>query len=65
MLTDKQKAARLRMAIDALQDADAWVQQALGDTDVCYETHTNIQNIVDDLTADVQDLEARAEGEVL
>ena len=56
-MTGAQKAARLRMAIDALYDADAWVQQALGDTDVCYETHNRIQDLVDDLTADVIELE--------
>ncbi len=57
MLTDKQKAARLRMAMDALQNADAWIQEALGDTDVCYETHNRIQDLVDDLTYDVMELE--------
>ncbi len=57
MLTDKQKAARLRMAMDALQNADAWIQQALGDTDVCYETHNRIQDLVDDLSYDVMELE--------
>ncbi len=58
MLTDKQKAARLRLALDALQHADAWVQEALGDTDVCYETHTRIQDLVDDLMHDIIELEA-------
>jgi hypothetical protein len=58
MLTDKQKAARLRMAIDALHDADAWAQEALGDSDVCYETHNRIQDLIDDLTSDVIELEA-------
>lgn len=57
MLTDKQKAARLRMAMDALQNADAWIQEALGDTDVCYETHNRIQDLVDDLSYDVMELE--------
>lgn len=58
MLTDKQKAARLRLALDALQHADAWVQEALGDTDVCYETHNRIQDLVDDLMHDIIELEA-------
>ncbi len=57
MLTDKQKAARLRMAMEALQNADAWIQEALGDTDVCYETHNRIQDLVDDLSYDVMELE--------
>ena len=56
-MTNAQKAARLRLAIDALQNADAWVQQALGDSDVCYETHIRIQDLVDDLTYDVMELE--------
>ena len=56
-MTDAQKAARLRMAINALQEADAWMQQALGESDVCYETHNRIQDLVDDLTADVIELE--------
>ena len=61
MLTDAQKAARLRMAIEALHHADAWIQEALGATDVCYETHNRIQDLVDDLTYDVMDLEGALE----
>jgi len=57
MLTNAQKAARLRMAIDALENADAWIQEALGDTDVCFEIHNRIQDLVDDLTYDVMELE--------
>ena len=60
-MTNAQKAARLRMAIDALQNADAWVQEALGATDVCYETHNRIQDLVDDLTYDVMELEGALE----
>ena len=56
-MTDTQKAARLRMAIDALHNADAWIQEALGATDVCYETHNRIQDLIDDLTSDVIELE--------
>lgn len=57
MLTNAQKAARVRMAIDALENADAWIQEALGDTDVCFEIHNRIQDLVDDLTYDVMELE--------
>jgi hypothetical protein len=57
MLTNAQKATRLRMAIAALENADAWIQEALGDTDVCFETHNRIQDLVDDLTYDVMELE--------
>jgi hypothetical protein len=65
MLTDKQRADKLREAIALMQDADALVQEALGDTDVCYDTHCGIEELIDELTADVQDLDARAEGHVL
>ena len=58
----KQKAARLRMAIDALENADAWVQEALGASDVCYETHNRIQDLVDDLTYDVMELEGELDN---
>jgi hypothetical protein len=64
MLTDAQKAAKLREAIALLQDADALVQTALGDTDACYDTHCGIEEIIDELQADVMDLDARAEGTV-
>ena len=60
-MTNAQKAARLRMAIDALQNADAWIQEALGATDVCYETHNRIQDLIDDLTYDVMELEGALE----
>lgn len=52
-LTAKQKSALLNKAVDLLEQADALVQQALGDSDVCYETHTAIQNVVDDLVCDI------------
>jgi hypothetical protein len=51
--------------MELLMDADALVQRALGDTDACYEHHNCIEELVDELRADVQDLEARAEGGVL
>lgn len=56
-LTAKQKADKLREAIALLQDADACMQAALGDSDVCYDTHCAIQNIVDDLEVDVQEFD--------
>ena len=56
-LTAKQKADKLREAIALLQDADACMQAALGDSDMCYDTHCAIQNIVDDLAVDVQEFD--------
>jgi hypothetical protein len=62
MLTAKEKADKLREAIALLMDVDALVQTALGDTDVCYDTHCGIEELIDELRADVMDLDARAEG---
>ena len=58
MLTDKDKAQLLRDAMELLMDADALVQQALGDTDVCYDTHNRIEDIVEDLRSDVMELDS-------
>ncbi len=64
MLTIAQKINKLREAIALLQDADNLQQAALGDCDVCYDTHNNLQNIIDDLAEDIADLQAReAAGE--
>jgi hypothetical protein len=62
MLTEKDKAQLLRDAMELLQEADALVQKALGDTDACYDTHCQIEELIDELRADVMDLDARAEG---
>jgi hypothetical protein len=57
MLTNAQKADLLRRAIDALDTANSLVQEALGSCDVCYEAHSRIQDLIDDLTYDVMELE--------
>lgn len=56
-LTNAQKSALLNKAVDLLEQADALVQQALGASDVCYETHTAIQNVVDDLVTDIAEFD--------
>jgi hypothetical protein len=65
MLTATQKADKLREAIALLMDVDCLVQAALGDTDVCYDTHCGIEELIDELRCDVEDLERRAEGALL
>ncbi len=62
MLTVDQKVDKLREAIALLMDADNLQQAALGDTDVAYETHNSIQDIIDNLADDIEDLKAREEG---
>ena len=61
MLTNKDKAQLLRDAMELLEDADALIQRALGATDVCYETHNRIEELVDDLRCDVQEFEEGVE----
>jgi hypothetical protein len=60
MLTAKEKADKLREAIALLMDVDALVQTALGDTDVCYDTHCQIEEMIDELTVDVQEFDSIA-----
>ena len=60
MLTAQEKADKLREAIALLMDVDALVQTALGDTDVCYDTHCQIEELIDELTVDVQEFDSIA-----
>jgi hypothetical protein len=53
MLTNKDKALKLREAIALLMDVDALQQAALGDSDVSYDNHNRIQDLIEDFTADV------------
>ena len=54
MLTAKQKSDLLNQAVDLLEQADALQQKAIGaDTDVCYEYHNRIQELIEDLVADI------------
>jgi hypothetical protein len=56
-MSNIEKAKQLAEAIELLAQADALVQQALGATDVCYETHCAIEDLIYDLQADVEQLE--------
>jgi len=52
-MSKQQQALKLREAIALLMDADALQQAALGDSDVSYDNHNRIQDLIEDLTADV------------
>ena len=52
-MTPQRRSELLNRAVELLEQADALVQEALGDSDVCYETHTQIQTVVDDLVTDI------------
>jgi len=54
MLTNKDKALKLREAIALLMDVDALQQTALGDSDVSYDNHNRIQDLIEDFRADVE-----------
>ena len=57
-LTNAQRVEKLREAIALLMDVDALQQAALGASDVCFENHNCIEELIEDLTADVQELES-------
>jgi hypothetical protein len=59
MLTHKEKIERLQMAIALMQDADASMQTALGDTEECFDLHCGIESMIDD----IQDVLTRLEQE--
>lgn len=52
-LTNAQKSKLLNEAASLLERADALVQRALGDSDMCYEYCTQLQNIIDDIVTDI------------
>ena len=54
MFNAKQNELLLR-AVELLDQADALIQQALGATDVCYETHNAIEEIIEDLLCDIRE----------
>lgn len=57
-LTNQQKVERLEMCVALLQDVDAMQQAALGASDVCYENHNRIQDLIEDFEADIEELKA-------
>jgi hypothetical protein len=59
MLTNKEKIERLQMAIALMQDANASMQTALGDTEECFDLHCGIESMIDD----IQDVLTRLEQE--
>ena len=60
-LTNAQRADKLREAIALLQDVDALQQTAIADvgaySEVCYELHNELDNIIDTLVEAAEELE--------
>lgn len=59
MLTAKQKIEKLQEAIALLQDVDCLQQVGLAemDSDASYEIHNELENIIDNLTEAIEELE--------
>jgi hypothetical protein len=58
MLTAEQKMAGLETAIEKLHEADCVMQAALGAGELCYELHTRLEDIADELQAEIDTLRA-------
>ena len=57
MLTEQQRII-LRQAIELLHEADALMQDALGDTEECFDLHCGIESMADDLEEVLDRVEA-------
>lgn len=53
-LTLAEKAECLEMCVAMLRDVDAMQQSALGDSDVCYDNHNRIQDMISDFETDIE-----------
>lgn len=63
MLTAKQKSKMLNDVVDLLEQADALQQKAIGaDTDVSYEYHNRIQDLIDDMIGDIAEFDHAEEA---
>jgi hypothetical protein len=56
-MTTQEKIERLYMAIALIQDADAGIQAALGDTEECFELHCGCEALIDDVRDTIDELE--------
>lgn len=59
-LTTQEKLQRLQDCVALLQDVDAMQQAALGESDVCYDNHNRIQELIEDFEADIESLKEQA-----
>ena len=60
MLTAKNKSKLLNDAVDLLEQVDMLQQKALGACDVCEDNHQRIQDLIDDLIADIVEFDSQA-----
>jgi hypothetical protein len=57
MLSSQEKIKRLNMVIALIQEADAGMQDALGDTDECYDIHCGCESLIDDIRDAIETLD--------
>ena len=65
MLSVQQKINKLREAIALLQDVDCLQQTALGASDVCYDNHCRIEDLIFDFEADIEVFENARDSDYL
>jgi hypothetical protein len=58
MLTAKNKSKLLNDAVDLLEQVDMLQQKALGACDVAEDNHMRIQDLIDDLIADIVEFDS-------
>lgn len=58
ILTAKNKSKLLNDAVDLLEQVDMLVQKALGASDICEETSRRLEEIKDDLIADIAEFDS-------
>ena len=59
-MTNHEKAEKLRRAIELLEEVDAIQQEVLGASDVCFENHNRIGDLIEDFTFDAMEFDGEA-----
>ena len=60
-MSPKRKSELLNQAVELLEQANALQQQAIGaDTDVSYEYHTRIEELIEDLVGDIAEFDSQS-----
>ena len=62
-MTNQEKLQRLQDCVALLEDVDAMQQVALGDSDVCYDNHNRIQDLIADFEEDIQNIRLAEEAD--
>ena len=55
-----QRAEKLREAIQLLMQADALQQAAIGESDIAYNNHNLLQEMIDEFAEDVREMDSNS-----